>query len=98
MNTPRYSNAMVSANGNLYAAGGYNNQYLESVECFDLTTRVWTTITPMNEKRTWLQLVVLADKLYAIIYVHISPSREGGDSLLAVNLRIYIIHLLYDAA
>ena len=67
MNTPRYNHAMVSANGKLYVAGGSSGvQPLKSVECFDPTTRVWTTIAPMNEARSNPGLAVLGDKLYAI--------------------------------
>ena len=39
---------------------------MKSVECFDPTTCVWTTIAPMNEERHSLGLAVLGDKLYAI--------------------------------
>ena len=63
---------MVSTNGKLYVTGGLGNgRPLKSVECFDPTTRVWTTIAPMNEAREQLGLAVLGDKLYAI----------GGDGL-----------------
>ena len=78
MNVPRYRHAMVSTNGKLYVAGGYGSnlgQPLKSVECFYPTTRVWTTIAPMNEARGNLGLAVLGNKLYAI----------GGDGLSSVE-------------
>ena len=39
---------------------------LESVECFDPSTGVWTTINSMNEARCHLGVAVLGDKLFAI--------------------------------
>ena len=72
MNTPRSGHGVVSAQGKLFAVGGYGlndqgqNEYLKSVECFDPSTGVWTNINPMNEAREWLGLAVLGDKLFAM--------------------------------
>ena len=59
---------MVSARGKLYVAGGEDAIMggINEVECFDPTTRVWTTIAPLNENRAKFELAVLGDKLYAI--------------------------------
>ena len=68
MNTPRYNHGVVSAQGKLFAVGGYNAQdgHLNSVECFDPSTRVWSNIAALSTVRYLLAVAVLGDKLYAI--------------------------------
>ena len=72
MNAPRSGHGVVSAQGKLFAAGGFTrdeqgvHKTLSSVECFDPSTGVWTTINPMNGARVWLGLAVLGDKLFVI--------------------------------
>ena len=69
MNTPRSSHGVVSAQGKLFAVGGFNHQdgwSLSSVECFDPSTRVWINIAAFITARDYLAVAVLGDKLYAI--------------------------------
>ena len=58
----------MSAQGKLFAVGGYNPQDgdLSSVECFDPSTRVWSNIAALSTARYCLAVAVLGDKLYAI--------------------------------
>ena len=72
MNTPRSAHGVVSAQGKLFAVGGCGeddqgqDEDLKSVECFDPSTGIWTTINPMNEARFELGVAVLGDKFFAI--------------------------------
>ena len=68
MNTRRYRHGVVSAQGKLFAVGGFNFQdgRLSSVECFDPATRVWSNIAGLSTARSYLAVAVLGDKLYAI--------------------------------
>ena len=68
MNTGRYAHGLVSAQGKLFAIGGYNGQdkNLTSVECFDPSTHVWSNIAALSTARSSLAVAVLGDKLYAI--------------------------------
>ena len=68
MNTRRKQHGLVSAQGKLFAVGGYNFQdrALSSVECFDPSTRVWSNIAALSTARAALAVAVLGDKLYAI--------------------------------
>ena len=68
MNTRRFWHGLVSAQGKLFAVGGYNFQdrHLSSVECFDPSTRVWSNIAALSTARFNLAVAVLGDKLYAI--------------------------------
>ena len=68
MNTDRAIHGLVSAQGKLFAVGGYNDQYdrLDSVECFDPSTREWSNIAALSTARCGLAVAVLGNKLYAI--------------------------------
>ena len=48
--------------------GGYNRAagYLSSVEMYDPLIDIWTSITPMNERRSYLGAVQVAGSVYAI--------------------------------
>ena len=70
MSTRRCWHGVVSAQGKLFAVGGQNDQGMEealnSVECFDPSTRVWSNIAALSTARFGLAVAVLGDKLYAI--------------------------------
>ena len=68
MNTRRCYHGLVSAQGKLFAIGGFNGHdgRLSSVECFDPSTRVWSNIAALSTARYDLAVAVLGDKLYAI--------------------------------
>ena len=72
MNTRRIGHGLVSAQGKLFAVGGLmrddqgEDYLLTSVECFDPSTGVWSTIAALNTARSYLAVAVLGEKLYAI--------------------------------
>ena len=86
MNTRRSGYGLVSAEGKLFAVGGYNYQdgQLSSVECFDPSTRVWSNIAALSTARFALAVAVLGDKLYAI----------GGYMGLSVRQRLSSVECL----
>ena len=68
MSTRRCWHGVVSAQGKLFAVGGFNfrDRHLSSVECFDPSTRVWSNIAALSAARRCPAAAVLGDKLYAI--------------------------------
>ena len=82
MNTPRLGHGLVSAQGKLFAVGGFHHQNgrLSSVECFDPATRVWSNIAALSTARCCLAVAVLGDKLYAI-----GGQDSEGDALSSVE-------------
>lgn len=67
MVTKRCRLGVVSLNGKLYAAGGYDGSvFLNTVECYDPVKDSWTHITPMRVRRSRVALVATYGKLYAI--------------------------------
>ena len=51
MATARYAHAMAVVDGKLYAMGGYNNGFLNSVERYDLAVGAWEAVAPMAAAR-----------------------------------------------
>lgn len=67
MVTKRCRLGVVSLNGKLYAAGGYDGSvFLNTVECYDPVKDSWSHITPMRVRRSRVALVATYGKLYAI--------------------------------
>lgn len=52
LQTPRGAASVVSTGGRLYAIGGFNGQYLSSVECYDPITDSWTYCEPLRKARS----------------------------------------------
>ncbi|KAK3738174.1 hypothetical protein QZH41_019677 [Actinostola sp. cb2023] len=51
----------------LYAVGGHDGSaYLNSVECFNLTTKQWNFVAPMNNPRRYVAVGVIGRLLYAV--------------------------------
>jgi N-acetylneuraminic acid mutarotase len=67
MPVARYNLAAATANGLIYAVGGYNNGDLSNVEAFNPITNTWTELAPMPTARMNLALAVGRDgRIYAI--------------------------------
>jgi len=61
----------VANNGDAYVAGGYTHENnfetpIKSVEKYDVATRTWSMIAPLNEERGDAQLVASDSNIYAI--------------------------------
>lgn len=57
----------VRSNVTWWFAGGYDgNSFLKSVECYDPSTDTWTSVCPMNVKRSRVALAANMGKLWAI--------------------------------
>ena len=66
MPTARYALAAVSVEGKIYAIGGYNGKYLNTIEVYDTERDIWTKAAPMPTSRELLAAVVVGKKIYAI--------------------------------
>nr|XP_039266053.1 kelch-like protein 28 [Styela clava] len=58
--------AAVENEGKIYVLGGYANKHLTTVERYDISTNVWSTVTPMLTRRSWFSAVVIDSNIYAI--------------------------------
>lgn len=59
----------IGPDGKIYAVGGYggqSNNCLSSVERFNIQTKEWEQIAPLNIPRRALSVVALPDGVYAI--------------------------------
>jgi N-acetylneuraminic acid mutarotase len=63
--------------GKLYVVGGVDdtNTTLSSVECFDLSTGVWSGVAPISTERYYHGVAVVDGKLYAM---------GGGDNTTTI--------------
>src|ERR1700730_6543222 len=66
MPTARAALAVGDFNGILYAVGGYNTDFLTTVEAYDPATNAWTAKASMPTKRPSLAAGVVNGILYAI--------------------------------
>jgi len=66
MPTTRYELSAVALNGKIYAIGGYNGNWLNTVEEYTSETNSWRTVAPMPTARGGLDAVALNSKIYAI--------------------------------
>ena len=73
MLSPRCDHSMVALQHKLYVAGGWhtdsvtlNREIHSTVDCFDLETNQWNSITHMPTPRYHASMVLLADHLYLI--------------------------------
>jgi hypothetical protein len=65
MNEARRALATVALPDGIYAIGGYDGkQYLASVEKFDLQTKTWVSLRPMETPRCTLSAVASNDCQY----------------------------------
>ncbi|QNU67680.1 hypothetical protein EHE19_004195 [Ruminiclostridium herbifermentans] len=66
MATARSTNEVIAANGKIYAIGGYNGGYLNSIEEYDTVTDEWTSRASMTNTRRYFTVVLFNEKIYAI--------------------------------
>ncbi len=67
LNTERTGHGTVELNGRIYAAGGYNGTYLDSIEVYNQETDSWTKLTgKMSSPRADFGMVAFNGKIYAI--------------------------------
>ncbi|MDQ7093823.1 S8 family serine peptidase [Desulfosporosinus sp. PR] len=66
MNIARYVPGVASADGKIYAIGGYNGGCLDTAEEYDPATNVWTTTANMPTPRSFLGAAAVDGKIYAI--------------------------------
>lgn len=65
---PRDHHQAIVIKSNIYVIGGHCGPFnvFNSCRKFNLTTKTWSEIAPMNEKRTFLASAVIDDTIYAI--------------------------------
>lgn len=65
---PRDHHQAVVVKSNIYIIGGHRGPFYVYNSCrkFDLVSKTWSEIAPMNEKRTFLASAVIDDTIYAI--------------------------------
>ena len=77
MPTPRESTACVTTEQVLVVAGGYSAGYLDTVEVMKISTKQWTTVPSLPQKRSRLSAILCEDTLYlAGGYKGFEPSKS----------------------
>ncbi|XP_078485850.1 ectoderm-neural cortex protein 1-like isoform X1 [Ciona intestinalis] len=66
MKIARCGHSIVAHNGHLYSLGGYESEYLCSMEQYDPFLDEWKDVAPMQTPRCWFAAVVLNNAIYAI--------------------------------
>ena len=69
MKKARRDTACVVFEGRIVVSGGYSSvdsQILNTVEVYDVFADEWSTMTSLNRRRRWHQMVVVRDKLFVI--------------------------------
>ena len=64
MLTPRTTAACVTTEQVLIVAGGYDGSDLATVEVMNISTKQWTTVSPLPQKQSQLSGIVCGDTLY----------------------------------
>ena len=64
MPTPRASAACVTTEQALVVAGGWDGSRLATVEVMNISTKQWTTVSPLPQKQSLLSGTVCGDTLY----------------------------------
>ena len=64
MPTPRRSAACVTTEQALVVAGGHDGSDLATVEVMNISTKQWTTVSPLPQKQSLLSGTVCGDTLY----------------------------------
>ena len=87
MSTPRLRPAAVAFDGKLYVFGGFTegqsaagtSEILDSAECFDLATRKWAMLPPMDTPTQGARAFAFESKIY-ILGGSASRRRVGGSA------------------
>ena len=77
MPNTRAIHAMGVVNGILYAVGGFNGNYLATMEAYDPATDIWTPKASMSTPRTGLAVGVVNGILYAVGGYNVSSGSRG---------------------
>lgn len=57
----------ITAADKIYVTGGFNGQEcMNTVECYDPKTNVWTHVTPMQTSRSGVSCIAYHERLYVI--------------------------------
>ena len=64
MPTPRTTAACATTEHALIVAGGFDTRYLATVEVMNISTKQWTTVSPLPQKQSPLSGTVCGDTLY----------------------------------
>ena len=64
MPTPRHVAACITTEQALVVAGGYDGSHLTTVELMNISTKQWTTVSPLPQKHCLLSGTVCGDTLY----------------------------------
>ena len=58
---------MATLNGCLYVIGGFDgNNYLSDVDAYDPLTNSWTSVSPLNDKRSAASIAVMKGRIFAL--------------------------------
>jgi len=85
MTTGRFNFEIEAIGGKIYAVGGYDNygseknQKLSSVEVYNPSTNVWTTLAPMSTGRAEFQTELIGGKIYAIGGIGVSTPLSSAE-------------------
>nr|XP_039266054.1 kelch-like protein 17 [Styela clava] len=72
--------AAVENEGNIYVLGGETNNHLTTVvERYDISTNVWSMVTPMLTERSLFNAFVIDTNIYAVGGMYSSGSMEKFD-------------------
>lgn len=67
MSIGRQCPAIAKFMGNIFVMGGRRGkQHLDSVECYDPLTNIWSSVAPLNEKRREARAGVSGGYLYIV--------------------------------
>lgn len=72
---------LVQCTTDLFFAGGYDgSQRLNSIECYDPSTKKWTSLSPMHTRRSAVGCATMDGKIYVV------GGYDGTSSLSSVEV------------
>ena len=73
--------SVLSTTGKIYAVGGSDGTNLSSAECYNISTKTWSLISPMATARKFPGVETLSGCVYAIGGSHANPSTRKHGSV-----------------